>query len=98
MLDRVGVNYACTVLIKYGYVWKPIIVKAYVCIFVSLTVKVVHLELVSDLNSDAFIACLRKLIGRRGCPSLIWSDWGTNLLTSIMTYISEPITIQIVSP
>ena len=80
VFDKVGVNYTGTVLTKYRYVRKPTIMKVYVCIFVSLTVKAVHLELVSDLTSDAFIACLRRFIARRGCPSLIWSDWGTNFV------------------
>jgi len=56
------------------------IVKSYICVFVSLTVKAVHLELVSDLTTDAFIACLRRFISRRGIPSLIWSDHGTNFI------------------
>ena len=80
VFDKVGVDYAGPVLIKYGYVRKPTFVKVYVCIFVSLTVRAVHLELVSDLTSDAFIACLRRFIARRGCPSLIWSNWGTNFV------------------
>lgn len=80
VFDKVGVDYAGPVLIKYGYVRKPIIVKAYICIFVSLTVKAVHLEVVSDLSSDAFIATLRMFIVRRGIPSLIWSDNGTNFI------------------
>ena len=50
------------------------------CVFVSLSVKVVHLELVSDLTSEAFIATLRRFISRRGKPSLIWSDNGTNFV------------------
>ena len=50
------------------------------CVFVSLTVKAVHLELVSDLTSEAFIACLKRFIARRGLPSLIWSDNGTNFV------------------
>ena len=80
VFNKVGFNHAGSVLIKYGYIWKPTIVKAYVCIFVSLTMKAIHLELVSDLTSDAFIACLRRFIARRGCPSLIWSDSGTNFV------------------
>ncbi len=80
VFDNVGVDYAGPVLVKYGYVRKPVIVKTYVCVFVSLTVKAVHLELVSDLTSDAFVACLRRFVARRGCPSLIWSDWGTNFV------------------
>ena len=59
VFDKVGVNYAGSVLVKYGHVRKPTVVKAYICVFVSLTVKAVHLELVSDLTTDAFIACLR---------------------------------------
>ena len=78
IFDKVGVDYAGPVLIKYGYIRKPTIVKAYVCIFVSLSVKAVHLELVTDLTSEAFVACLKRFIARRGLPSLIWSDNGTN--------------------
>ena len=80
VFDKVGVDYAGPLLIKYGHVRKPTIVKSYVCVFVSLTVKAVHLELVSDLTTDAFIACLRQFISRRGIPSLIWSDHGSNFV------------------
>ena len=59
VFENVGIDYAGPVYVKYGYVRKPKIVKAYVCIFVSLTVKAVHLELVSDLTTDAFISALR---------------------------------------
>ena len=56
------------------------VVKKYVCIFVSLSVKAVHLELVLDLTTDAFIACLRHFIAQRGKPILIWSDHDTNFV------------------
>ena len=46
----------------------------------SLSVKAVHLELVSDLTSEAFIACLTRFIARHGKPSLMWSDHGTNFM------------------
>ena len=59
VFDKVGVDYAGPVLIKYGHVRKPTVVKAYIFVFVSLTIKAVHLELVSDLTVDAFIACLQ---------------------------------------
>ena len=80
VFDKVGVDYAGPLLIKYGHVRKPTIVKSYVCVFVSLTVKAVHLELISDLTTDAFIACLRRFISRRGIPSLIRSDHGSNFV------------------
>ena len=50
------------------------------CLFVSLSIKAVHLELASDLITDTFIATFRRFIARRGKPSLIWSDHGTNFL------------------
>lgn len=40
--------------------------------------KAVHLELVSDLTSSAFIAALRRMAARRGAPAHIYSDNGTN--------------------
>ena len=80
VFDRVGVDYAGPIYVKYGYVRKPTLVKSYVCVFVSLSVKAVHLELVSDLSTEAFIACLRRFIARRGKPSLLWSDHGSNFV------------------
>ena len=47
---------------------------------VCFIVRAVHLELVSDLSMDAFIACLRGFISRRGKPTLLWSDHGTNFV------------------
>lgn len=64
VFEKVGVDYAGPVLIKYGMVRKPTIVKAYICLFVSLTVKAVHLEVVSNLTSEAFVAALRRFVAR----------------------------------
>ena len=80
VFDKTGLDYAGPLHIKYGHVRKPTTVKAYVCVFVSLTVKAVHLELVTDLTSEAFLACLRRFIARRGYPSLLWSDDGSNFM------------------
>ena len=44
------------------------------------SVKAVHLELVSDLTTEAFIAALRRFVARRGYPTLIWSDHGSNFV------------------
>ena len=79
VFENVGVNYAGPILVKYGYVRKPTLVKAYICIFVLLRVKATHIELVSDLTTDTFISTLRCFIARRGKPKLLCSDHGTNL-------------------
>ena len=48
--------------------------------FVSLSIKAVHIEHVSDMTTEAFLASLRRFIARRGKPILIWSDHGTNFV------------------
>ena len=78
MFDTVGVDFAGPISVKSGPTRKPTVVKSYICVFVSLTVKAVHLESVSDLTTEAFLASLRRFIARRGKPSLIMSDHGTN--------------------
>jgi len=49
-------------------------VKIYVCVFVCMSIKAVHLEIVSDLTTDGFIAALRRFVARRGLPEHIYSD------------------------
>ena len=78
VFQHTGVDYAGPLLIKLGATRQPVLVKAYVSVFVSFSVKAIHLEVVSDLTTDAFIAALRRFIARRGKPSVIWSDHGTN--------------------
>ena len=43
MFDRIGIDYAGPILIQLGYVHRPIITKAYVCVFVGFAIKAVHL-------------------------------------------------------
>ncbi|XP_036345864.1 uncharacterized protein LOC118755091 [Rhagoletis pomonella] len=49
-------------------------------IFTCLTVRAAHIELATDLSTDAFILCLRNFVNRRGTPSRIRSDNGTNFI------------------
>nr|CAI5838888.1 unnamed protein product [Callosobruchus analis] len=54
--------------------------KVYICLFICMSVKAVHIELVSDLTTDAFLAAFNRFSSRRGKPSHVYSDNGTNFL------------------
>ncbi|XP_055584679.1 uncharacterized protein LOC129737541 [Uranotaenia lowii] len=51
--------------------------KAYGAIFVCFVTKAVHIELVSDLSTPAFLSALRRFVARRSRPREIHSDNGT---------------------
>ncbi|XP_011858773.1 PREDICTED: uncharacterized protein LOC105556299, partial [Vollenhovia emeryi] len=52
--------------------------KAYLCLFVCLATRAIHLELVSDLSTSAFLNALKRFIARRGKCINIYSDNGSN--------------------
>lgn len=54
--------------------------KGYIAVFVCLTVKAVHVECVDGLTTDAFLAAFRRFVSRRGLPSDVYSDNGTNFV------------------
>lgn len=56
--------------------------KAYIAIFVCMATKAIHLEAVTDLTADAFIAAFRRFVSRRGTVQNIFSDNGTNFVKS----------------
>lgn len=54
--------------------------KAYVVVFICLAVKAVHLEMVSDLSTDTFVAAFDRFASRRGLPAVVYSDNATNFV------------------
>eukprot|EP00794_Sanderia_malayensis_P010236 gene10236-11286_t len=75
--ERVSVDYAGPLTIKSGNKRRPIYANAYAAIFVCMETKACHIELVSDLTADTFLAALRRFVSRRGKPKEMWSDNGT---------------------
>ena len=60
----VAVDYAGPFQVHRGAIRHPTIEKGYVAVFVCMCSKAVHLELVSDLSTDAFLAALRLFISQ----------------------------------
>ncbi|GFU60873.1 integrase catalytic domain-containing protein [Trichonephila clavipes] len=78
--EIVGIDFAGPILTKCQHLRKANKFKSYICLFICLATKAVHLELVSTLSTDAMLAALRRFIARRGHPSEIHSDNGTNFI------------------
>ncbi|CAI6364646.1 unnamed protein product [Macrosiphum euphorbiae] len=76
--SNVGVDYAGPLLVKESKRRNARSTKCYVAIFICMAVKAVHIEVVSDLTTTAFLASLQRFVARRGIPSEIYSDCGTN--------------------
>ncbi|GFY01815.1 integrase catalytic domain-containing protein [Trichonephila clavipes] len=77
---RGGVDYAGPFQIKIIKDRGSKSFKSYIALFVCFTTRAIHLELVTDLSADAFIAALKRFIFRRGKCSGIYSDCGYNFV------------------
>lgn len=78
--SRVGVDFGGPFMLKDHKRRGAKTTKAYLCLFVCMATKALHLEVVSDLSTDAFIASLTRFINRRGLCSEVFSDCGTNFV------------------
>ena len=76
--STIGVDFAGPVTYKEGNVRKPTVKKGYICVYVCFVIKAVHLDLVADMTTEAFLASLRRFSAIYGAPTHIWSDNGSN--------------------
>ncbi len=73
---RVGIDYFGPFLVKKARSE----LKRYGCLFTCLTTRAIHLEVAHTLDTDSFINALQRFIARRGPPTEIRSDNGTNFV------------------
>lgn len=74
----VGMDYGGPFIVKESRRRNSRTNKAYLALFVCLSVKAIHLEIVSDISTEAFLAAFDRFTARRGIPCEIHSDCGTN--------------------
>ncbi|CAI6344950.1 unnamed protein product [Macrosiphum euphorbiae] len=75
---HVGIDFAGPFMIAEGRRKNARSIKCYLSVFICMAVKAVHIEVVTDLSTEAFLAALQRFVARRGKPSDIYSDCGTN--------------------
>ena len=73
-----GVDYDGLISLRLGTTRSKTITKGYIAIFVCFVTRAVHIEAVTSLTTEAFLAALRRFIARRGKPRTIYSDNCTN--------------------
>ncbi|KAJ0169592.1 hypothetical protein K1T71_010808 [Dendrolimus kikuchii] len=86
--QNIGIDFAGPFYVKESRRRNARINKAYICVIVCLAVKAIHIEVVSDLSTPAFIAALDRFVSRRGLCNQIVSDCGTNFVGA-QRYLSE---------
>jgi len=59
-----GIDYAGPISLRLGTTRSKTIIKGYIAIFVCFTTRVVHIEVVTSLTTEAFLAALRRFIAR----------------------------------
>lgn len=78
----VAVDYTGAFLVKATNTRGCTSQKAYVSIFVCMATKAIHIEAVTALTAEAFIAAFRRFVARRGAVRALYSDNGTNFVKS----------------
>ena len=75
-----GVDYAGPFYHQVGTRRTAKLAKCYICIFVCFSSKAVHIEIATDLTTEAFLNAFKRFIARRGRPADVYSDNGLNFV------------------
>ncbi|XP_011866742.1 PREDICTED: uncharacterized protein LOC105561401 [Vollenhovia emeryi] len=78
--SRVGVDYCGPFMVRDRVRRNSRQYKAYVAVYACMATKAVHIELVDDMTTDAFLGSLKRFTARRGLPSDVYSDNGKNFV------------------
>lgn len=82
VFEHVGVDLGGPFFIKQSLRRNAKVDKAYLCLFICFSTKAVHLEVVTSLSADCFLATLDRFVARRGLCTCLYSDCGTNFIAA----------------
>nr|XP_044248556.1 uncharacterized protein LOC123002454 [Drosophila takahashii] len=100
--QRCGVDF-CGPFNIYLRIRGKVPTKSYLAVFICLASKAVHIEVVSDLSTKAFLAALKRMIARRSIPTDIFCDNGTNFvgaanhLQELRAFLQDKATQEVIS-
>ncbi|XP_028167833.1 uncharacterized protein LOC114358151 [Ostrinia furnacalis] len=77
-----GVDYAGPISIRVSKGRGHRSTKGYICLFICMSTRAIHLEAVSDMTSQGFLAAFKRFVARRGHVADMWSDNGTTFVGS----------------
>ncbi|XP_073954835.1 uncharacterized protein [Choristoneura fumiferana] len=75
-----GVDYAGPINIRTSKGRGHHSYKGYICLFICMATRAIHLEVVSDMTASGFLAAFKRFTARRGHCKDLWSDNGTTFV------------------
>ena len=71
-----GVDFAGPLFVRSTGTSSDSSCKVWICLFTCLVTRAIHLDIVNDLSTGAFVRCLKRFAARRGLPLKFLSDNG----------------------
>ena len=78
--EKSGVDYAGPLSVRLTKTRGKGTLKSFICVFVCMATRAVHLEMVEDYTAESFIAAFHRFTARRGHCKKLYSDRGTNFV------------------
>jgi ribonuclease HI len=79
--DQIGVDFAGPFITRQGR--GKTRCKRYLCLFTCLSTRAVHLEMAYGMDTGAFLNAFYRMTNRRGLPTDVISDNGTNFVGAV---------------
>lgn len=71
---------------------------SYLCVFVFMVTRAVHLELTSDLTTERFLDAFKRFMGRHGIPGVVFSDNAKTFVSAAKVVASQSINWKFIPP